>query len=480
MTARPDREVGSTRSARWANWRTRAAARVQRRLAECGELTPRELARTVAAAVPRRIGRWLLRLFVQHGWLRRDAMIPFSILDDGGGATRRCAPSAARHSGPRALLHLALFGPAGQGVPYREKHRQDVYQQVCAEIMSSAVDLVSLQASASRALNNSEVITDPVLNSMIRAFIAQREAALRHRPLSEVERERQEQASKLQHAFEYRPRSAFPTKEELVMSFGRLQREFDSFLAQFEEAAALKTLDKMRDLRQRFPVHVAAAELQRCEEQYDKLLRRAGTYRRQLREAAERAAEAAQRGDTCTSTWLIRRFQAVHRLFPNLLPADRLEVMVADIQRSGEIHETQEAARSLVQREREIAAQIKDLAGVIHRFHELSQKLPSDHNAYRRAELNYKRAVEEIRRLDTAWLTSLMLELEQLLDELDDPTGEMHTQLDQFLSRVRTALNRLCLEIRARQRRPPPDERPSAPPPTPSDGPARGDDGPPG
>ncbi|MEW6249477.1 MAG: hypothetical protein AB1716_02440 [Planctomycetota bacterium] len=457
MAESQDRAVGS---ARWARWTQRGAARVARLLAEAGEVSPTELARAVAASLPRRAGRWLLRRLAQRGWLERDRVIPFDVLDGPD-----CPPEFA---GRRGLVRLALFGPGGQGVPYREKHRQEVYHQLCAEIMSGAVDLVSLQAIASRALNHSDVITDPVLNSMIRAFIAQRESVLRTRPRAEVDREESEQSSKLRAAFDVRARCEFPTKEELVMAFGRLQREFDACLAQFEEVRALQVLERMRALRGRFPVHIPAAELQRCEEQLDKLGRRAGNYRRQLRELAEQGAAAAQAGDTVRAAWVVRRLQAVHRLLPNLLPHERLTALVGTIERSGEVHETQEAARELLDRQRAIAAKVRELAGVIHRFHELAQKLPPEHNAYRRAELSYKRALNEIRQMDTAWLTSLMLELETLLDDLDDPTGELHTQFDQFIARVRTALNRLCLEIRAHQRRPssgPGATPPPAPPP---------------
>lgn len=147
----------------------------------------------------------------------------------------------------------------------------------------------------------------------------------------------------------------------------------------------------------------------------------------------------------------------------------------AEIHRGGHEHETQEAAREFAARQQEVVARIKNLAGIVYRFHQLAERLPPTDNAYRRAELNYRQALAEIRTLDTEWLTGLVLQLEALLDDLDDPTGQMQTQLDQFIFNVRTALNRLCLEIRARQARggPPPagpspetDERPpeDAPP----------------
>lgn len=355
------------------------------------------------------------------------------------------------------------------GISYRDKHRQDIYQQLCSEIMRSAVDTTSLQAIAGRALNHPDVNADPVLASMIRAFIAQREASLRAGVTPADKQSDLEHASKLRHGFDVPTRCEYPTREALLTAFGRLQRDFDAALAQFEEARAQVTLDRMRDLRDRFPVHIPAADLQRCEEQFDRLLRRTGQYQRQIKELAAQAAAAASSGDQKTAAWVMRRLQAINTLLPTLLPPRDLEKLQAEITKSGEDHETQETTRELMERQREVAAQIKNLAGVIHRFHEISLRLPPDDNAYRRAEANYRRAVEEIRGLDTNWLTSLVLQLEALIEDLDDPTGQMQNQLDRFIASVRSALNRLCLEIRARQRARSAPRNPEPPPTRPAD-----------
>lgn len=357
------------------------------------------------------------------------------------------------------------------GLSYRDKHRQDIYQQLCSQIMSIAVDSTSLQSVASRALNHPDVSADPMLASMLRSFIAQREASLRAGATPAETQSKKDHASKLQHGFDVAGRCEYPTREALVTTFGRLQRDFDGYLAQFEEARAQITLDKMRDLRQRFPVHIPAADLQRCEEQFDRLLRRTGQYQRQIKELAAQGAAAARSGDQKTAAWVMRRLQAINTLLPTLLPPSDLEKLQADITHSGDAHETQETTRELRERQQEVVAKIKNLAGVIHRFHEVSQRLPPEDNAYRRAEANYRRAVEEIRGLDTNWLTSLVLQLEAFIEDLDDPTGQMQNQLDHFIGSVRSALNRLCLEIRARQRAKAAPTADQAAPPRPSEAP---------
>ena len=348
------------------------------------------------------------------------------------------------------------------GISHRDKHREDIYQQLCSQIMSGAVDDVSLRAVAAQALSHPDVSSDPVLGSMVRSFIAEREAALRASITPAEQQRLKEERSKVQQAFEPTARSDFPTREALLQNFGRLERDFDGYLAQFEEARAELVLDKMRELRHRFPVHIPASNLQRCEEQLDRLMKRAGQYRRQIEELAKQAAAAAESGDEKTAEWVRRRLEAINMLLPNLLSSQEREKLDAEISRSSQAHDTQETTRELTERQRGVAAKIKDLAGVIHRFHEIAKRLPPSDNAYRRAELNYRRAVEEIRGLNTDWLTGLVLQLETLLEDLDDPSGTMQSQLDRFIGNVRTALNGLCLEIRAWQAKGPP-----APPPQP-------------
>ena len=449
------------RCAVWGDFHAQAVAALRRVYAAHAELSPPMLAATVAAVLPAPIANRLLRSLGDAGWLAPDARIPFDVLE-GPDCPRELQGDL------RALARLAVFGLPGQGVPYREKHRQDVYQQLCSEIMSAAVDEVSLQSVALRALNHPDVTADGVLAAQLRSFIAEREAALRVAMTPAEKEALKAQRSKLHEAFEAPAWHAFPTREASLVAFGRLQREFDGYLAQFEEQRARAVLDRMRELRRRYPVHLPAADLQRCEEQYDQLLKRAGLYRRQIPELAERAAAAARAGDEKTAAWVIRRLHAIHALLPNLLPLSQLEPLQKQIAQSSKLHETQEVQQEFLARQRAVAIKIRDLAGVIHRFHELAGKLPPENDAYRRAEQNYRQAVAEIRGLDTEWLSGLVLQLETLMDDLDDPTGQVQNQLDDFIARVRTALNRLCLEIRAWQSKRPPTTQGEAPSPPPS------------
>ncbi len=87
----------------------------------------RDVAETVAAALPGPMGRWLLAALDELGWLRGEARIPFDILDGaacprvfrgrgrrGGRGGRRGRGGGDRGDGCgwREVVRLAVFGPA--------------------------------------------------------------------------------------------------------------------------------------------------------------------------------------------------------------------------------------------------------------------------------------------------------------------------------------------------------------------------------
>lgn len=432
---------------RW-NW-NRLAQQGLRAVAEAvstrGELSPAQVAAAVCRTLPPPLARWLHDTLTQLGWCDARALIPFDVLD------RADTPTALR--GPHAaLVRVAVFGLPGQGLASRDRHREILFQQLCAELMRAAVDTNSLEAAASRVRGRPEVRSDPLLASMLDSFIVQRHQALRATLLTpEQKHQAKEQLSKLHTAFEESTDAYFPTRGETLAQFRRAQCSFEAAIAQFEEQRAEATLDNLRELRRRFPAHIPSEELQICEEAYDQFLKRAGEYRRQIRELAGQAMEAAAEGDIKSATWITRRLHAIHSLLPPLLSSERLHDLQNQIHYAGEQHEFAEARQELVQRERDVAHEIKDLAGVIHRFHQIARRYQPTDELYQRAEAAYRAAVTRIRTLDTDWLASLILQLEALIEDLDDPAGRLQNKLDLFIQTVRSALNRLRMEIRTIQ-----------------------------
>ncbi len=409
-------------------------------------LTPRDVAGVVARALPDATGRSLFGALEALDWLGPRAVIAFDAVE-GARCPARLRPF------PRELVRLAVFGLPGQGLSSRDKHRQAVYQRLCAELMSSAIDEQSLATAAKRVMNHTDVRGDGMLASMLRSFIAQREAALRSsRATPDQTYHAESERSKLTHAFGGAGPAEAPSREDVQHIWQRMQREYEGYLAQFEESYAHDMLVKLRQMRHRFPGFIRAVDLQECEEKFDRLSVRAGQYRRQIEELALRGAEGALEGDERTAAWVIRRLHAIHTLLPNLLPLTEFKGLREQITRSSVTHESEEAARELIERQQEVMRKIKHLASAIHRFHEVSRRYARESNTYRRAELNYQAALQDIRSMDTDWLTSLVIELEGLLEDLDDPGEQMQSRLDGFIATVRDALNRLCREVRAHQK----------------------------
>lgn len=422
----------------WPGWHERARLALARRAELQPALTPVEVAGVVAQVLPRSLARRLMAALGEAGWLSPEVRIPFDVFDSSA------CPLALR--GPlRPLAELAVFGLPGQGRP-DYKHRDAAYQQICAQIMREAADLPTLSGAAARALSHPDVCRDPMLAGMVRAFISEREAAL-HTKLR-VEHPEPEDTSQLRHPFEDGHAAEFPTRTQLVGAFLRYQHDFETHLAQYNEAAARYALDQMLDLARRFPVHVDRAAAQRHADEFAAFLQRCDMFRRQIEDVARQAAEAASGGDQKTATWLLRRLRAIHALTPVLLPAERFEQLRAGIERCGQQHEHQEALRELIAREREVAEELKVAGAAIYRFEKLARTLSPTSPEYQRAEAAYRAAVERVRQRDTEWLTGLLLELETYLEDLEDPSGKAQEQLERFVHTVRDALNRLRLIIR--------------------------------
>ena len=425
----------------WPEQCARATGALRRRLRREGMLTPREVAETVTGALPAALGQWLSAKLASLGWLSSQARVPFDILD-----SQQCP---AGLDGPvREVARLAIFGLPGEGRP-DFKHRDAIYQQICALVMRDASNPGALANAATRALSHPDVCQDPVLAGMVRAFIAEREAALR--TMRRVEHPEPEDESQLRKPFEEARWSEFPTRQQVRGAFLKCRHDFEVHLAQYNEAAARYALEKLQEMARRFPVHIEKDAVRSHEQQFEEFVQRCNQFRRQIEDGARQAAQAARAGDQKTATWLIRRLRAIHALTPVLLSAERFEALREEIEQSSEEHEHREALREMIARERDVAAEIKKAGAAIYRFHKVARTLSPRTDDYKRAEAAYREAVDEVRKLDTEWLTGLLLELETYFEDLQDPTDRAQEQLDRFINTVRSALNQLRLEIRAIQ-----------------------------
>ena len=415
-----------------------AAAALSRRFAARPELSPAQVARTVARSIGRTDGAALLRRLRAAGLLRPAARVACDALDS-------LAPSAPAE---RGILRLALFGLPGQGQTSDWKNREAIYEQRSAEVMRESRDLESLRYAASRALGHPAVSCDPVLGDMLRSFIAQREAELR---AIEADRHPEQLAdSKLRRAFVVNNQAQ--VADRVTRAITRIRLRLEDHLTRYDEIGADRALGELRELAQRYPEHVDAAVIERCEEQLTRLKAKLAEFRVQLAQLTQEGKSAATHGQQERALWIARRLSAVHSLLPSVLPTGAYQDLHESIQRGLRNYETHQVAERILNEERSIAAEIKQLGGVIHRFHRLSRSAAPDDPVFEHAKAEYLEAVRLVRSRDEDWLADLMLELDALLEDLDDESGRAGEQVDRFLENVRNALVHLRREIHAVQR----------------------------
>jgi len=433
----------------------RVRSALESRFAASGELTPRQVARTVIAALPDELGHWLSDWLRCGGFLEADARIPFDVLD-----------SAAEGAGLRGLrreaARLALFGLGGQGIPANAKRRETVYRRWCAEIVREMHDLQSLQRLASRALADPEVRQDAELFNMLSGFIAEREADARAREHDRVEDEqRAEQRAAPRAARRPADPASAPIEERefhrslaerVTQALSKLRVELEVHLSHYRVSGAREVLEKIRDYGERYPGYVNARVVERSADQVRRLIARRDEFREQLAQLRDQGAAAAKGGDQKTAAWVIRRLSAVHTLLPAVLPAQMFEELTSAITSSGESFEQQEMARELIERERKIRKDIQRLGAIVHRFHNAATRDSDDPELKRSIEAKYRDAVREVRAYDDEWLADLMIELDCLLQDLHDPSGKADEHVGRFVDNVRNALNHIRRDIRTIQK----------------------------
>ncbi len=326
------------------------------------------------------------------------------------------------------------------------RRREAVYRRWCADILRETRDRPSLTRAEGRALNASDVRVDPELARMIHGFVLEQEAML-----TQMERQRSvvepAGARAVRHnlsAAATAPARRAPDPEAVLDD---LAHRFRDHLVHFEEAGAQSVLAKIRTLQQEHPDQVGPEEPQHYAEQLERLANRRRAFTKHIGDLHDRAVAAARTGAEEGATRALRRLSTIHAARPQLLSDDHFRRIREDIIHASEEREHRRAAQQLVARERAVAAEIKKLTDIVHRFHTAARRVPHDTKAYRQAKAEYESALREVRSHDNEWLAGLILELTDLLEEWHDPSAHARHQLDHFLDSVRSELSRLGEEI---------------------------------
>lgn len=427
-----------------------AESALRRAFAGDGELAPSRAARAVARALPRGAAADFLRRLRGLGLVRSGDRVESDVLD---------AP-ALRDAFPGCwgmLARLAVFGLPGQGQSFDKKHRDVLFQRFSSEIMREGVDLPRLQRIAQRVLGHRDVAPDAVLVAMLRSIVTQKEAELR---VHQQQLHQQQHDQQVQQAQQSAPAPAAPTtttphstvfftRDQVRGMLQRQAQKFEDHTSQYEELAAENCLRAIEELGRKYPVHIESAAIQRYREAHQAFLQRCAEWRQAIEGLAERGEAAAAAGDERTAAWVIRRLHAIHALRPGLLSEPRLDALCKKIQQAEDSTEEREAAEELIAREKEIAAEVRGLAQAVRRFRSVARQHPPESEEFKAAADDYRVAVRDVHAHDQEWLTSIFMELEDLVSEVHDGSGQAESQINTFIDHVRTALIRIRDEIRA-------------------------------
>ncbi len=322
------------------------------------------------------------------------------------------------------------------------KHREAVYNRLRNELLREGSNPASFTRVKAKVMADREVQKDAVLKTMLNAFVAEREAVLK------AAHPAKGQKPHLSN-FAARPRRDAISNPESVRNEARYHaglfvQQFDEHMLHFHDAEAQFVLEKLRLLAEDHPDIVTPAQLTELASTLERMKSRRDHFHQHVDEVAERAVASAKYGDHDGAARALRRLTSIHLLHPQLLPNAQFDAVRDRIIHAREEHEHQAAARKLVQREREIAADLRGLAGRVQRFHAVAQSAPHDSIEYRKAEADYRKALEEIKGHDNEWVAGVVLDLIGLLNELSDPPPEKaDQQVDRFITSVRKELKRL-------------------------------------
>ncbi len=411
-------------------------------------LDPRQVLAVASCGAPRVCVQALRRLIAARGWNEPGAHLSFDVLD-------RDAVLRELHPAQREWVRLALFGPRGEGLTHENKHRQAVYDRLCASILRETNDIPTLQAAAARVLNDPEVRSDPTLAGMLNGFVAQRESEVRAREYSRARQWETQGTARPVSTVAPRKIDKEAERRRVQKAATRLLLQLEETLAHYDLGGARRTVDELKRLNKLHPDVLKQSDIYGSEARVAQLADRLPAFRVQLKKLSEEGAAAAASGDANRAHWISRRLSALHDMLPEVLPTSVFEGMRDEVLAGVASFENKQVHQEIIAEEQAVIREIKHLAAMVHRFYKVEKRLGHDSPVYKQAEKAYREAVAAVFEHDREWLASLMMKLDSLLEDLDDPQGHANAQVDQFLEKVRVALVRLRKGIRSHDGLPP-------------------------
>jgi hypothetical protein len=342
-----------------------------------------------------------------------------------------------------------------QDNPATLRRREHVFEHWRAEILRFAMDDRTLNAVAARALNHADVRADATVASQIRQYVQQRRTELakaraQHQdvvhPLGPSPRDSITSPRDSITSLDATERSA--TAEDAAAIIRGLDEHLTEYVSHLYENEGEAVVARIRALCEQFPQLNQHGLLEQYEHRLGQLKRQVVDCRTQIDELEKQAIRSAESGLHDEAADCLKRLSSIHAAHPQLLPDKRLIELRQRLSMAGSRHDYRLAARQLVEREKAIAREVKQIAAIVHHFHKVARRQPPDPAEYARAKALYEKALAAMKTHDGEWLAATVLELVDLLSEWDAPPEKAQAQVDHFIESVRKSLAHIRREIR--------------------------------
>lgn len=322
-----------------------------------------------------------------------------------------------------------------------DKLRERLFAKYCAELVRESSNHTSFEQTKIRILSSREATSDQLLHSMLTNFIAERQSALQAHAWAE---HKSAAPTSTRRSTPEEQHSQYVSPKSIAQRLAQLEQQFHDLALHFYETEANQVCDRIGALLRESTDDAAKERLSHYREMLGSMHRRRREFDRHVELVADKAIAALKAGDLESTKRALNRLSSIHAFYPHLLSLDHFTELRERIIHASDEYEHRAAARRLVELERAVAAELKNLAKKLHHFHKLALTLPHDKESYREAEKDYHQVVNEVKAHDKEWLAGIILEFVELLSEIHDPPPKKAArQVDHFVASLRTAVEKL-------------------------------------
>lgn len=327
------------------------------------------------------------------------------------------------------------------------KKREQVSEHWRLEALRNGCDQVALEQVRQRALNASDVRSDPMMQGVIEQIVRDRAIAIASaRGTRQPTTEARDKTARI--GLDRSIAKATAVAE--CIKHLRIQAE-DQLVSQDEVAAGF-TLARLRAIRTENRGCIDDSMMASYERRLESLRQRRLDHRRRIEQFANRAIEAARTGRHDEVSRLLRKLSAHHVAHPDIVTDEDLLRIRRQVGEAGLCIEHRRAARELIRREREITKELRSLGLAINEFRNTATRADHRGAEYRQAFARYRQALIQLKHHDLEWLSGTILEIVSLLDDWEKHPDSAERQVESFVRWMKQLLHELYKAARSAER----------------------------